>query len=181
MTEPALSGAVPDLSIGFVNGSGPGDPRSRRRAVGARPDDRVPVSPTATRRPSGPGESGAPLLGTAGWQMALTHWQRSLDTAWRANVIWLETLDALVREHMTHFQEASEQALATGRALTAAAEPEARAGLASDYLRASLDRTLASTATVMELLAQPTRQMLDLLVTPPGGEAKAATMADRAA
>ena len=53
--------------------------------------------------------------------------------------------------------------------------------LASDYLRASLDRTLASTATVMELLAQPTRQMLDLLVTPPGAEAKAATMADRAA
>jgi len=57
MTEPALSGAVPDLSIGFVNGSGPGDPRSRRRAVGARPDDRVPVSPTATRPPIWAGES----------------------------------------------------------------------------------------------------------------------------
>jgi len=98
------------------------------------------------------------LLGTAGWQMALTHWQRSLDTTWRANVIWLETMDALVREHMTHFQAASEQALATGRALTAAAEPEARARLASDYLRASLDRTLASTATVMELLARIARE-----------------------
>src|SRR5690349_21631959 len=103
MTEHALSGAAPDLSIGFVNGSGPVDPRSRRKAVGAKPSDRVPAP--LTGRPGGAAEFGAPLLGTAGWQTTLAYWQRSLDVVWRANAHWLETMDALVHEHLTQLQE----------------------------------------------------------------------------
>ncbi|MFZ1426854.1 MAG: hypothetical protein WAS21_08810 [Geminicoccaceae bacterium] len=155
MTELAAGGSSAERPTGYINGKGTLDPRLRRRATGShtRASDRVPT-PATDVSPMAP----AAQLGT--WQLA--HYRCALETAGHLQDIWRDGVSALAREGIAQLQEAGEQAMAVGQAMADAA-PEQRTDLAWDYMRSTLERMLANSATVLDLLVRPTHQALDLL------------------
>lgn len=155
MTELAAGGSSAERPTGYINGNGTQDPRLRRRATAShtRASDRVPT-PATDGFPMVP----AAQLGT--WPLA--HYRCALETAGHMQEIWRDGVTALAREGMAQLQEAGEQAMAAGQALADAA-PEQRADVAWDYMRSTLERMLASSVTVLDLLVRPTHQALDLL------------------
>ena len=155
MTELAAGGSSAEQPTGYINGKGTHDPKLRRRATGphSRVSDRV-STPVANSSPMAP----AAQLGT--WQLA--HYRCALETAGHLQEIWRDGVSALAREGMAQLQDAGDQAVAAGQALADAA-PEARADLAWDYMRSTLERMLANSVTLLDLLVRPTHQALGLL------------------
>ena len=156
MTELAAGGSSAEQPTGYINGKATQDPRLRRRATGSH-------SRAGDRARTQVGDGSPPAAQFGPWPLA--HYRGALETAGHLQEIWRDGVSALAREGMAQLQDAGDQAMAAGQALADAA-PEARADLAWDYMRSTLERMLANSVTLLDLLVRPTHQALDLLAAP---------------
>ena len=174
MTETTAYGAASQPQPAYINGSMPLDHGLRRKPI--RKDSRLRASIAGGRTAEAAANAGdvhdatLPLLELPNVAEALRLWHGSCAASFRlTEIIWAAT-GAITAAHLARTRAATERAIASGRAIAAAGR-DTRTELAWNYLHDSLDHTLAGAVASLDLVAQPAREMLDLLVQPVTGDA----------
>jgi hypothetical protein len=187
MTETATHGATSQPQTPFLNGSTPLGHGLRRKAAKTDPEleirrsDRRPAG-TVASADSADGDGSWPVLEVRGLSESLRLWQGSCATSYRvAEIVW-GAVGAMTSARLARTQAAGERAVAAAQAMAAEADAQARVELGWGYFQDSIDHMFAAAAASLELVAQPTREILELLALPASDSAAPETTAtDRAA
>ena len=185
MTETTAYGAASQPQPAFINGSMPLDHGLQRKPIrkdpGLGPSLAGARTADATAKVGDDRDTTLPLLELPDVADTLRLWQSSCAASFRlTEIIWAAT-GAITASHLARARAATERAIASGRAIAAAGR-ETRTELAWGYLHDSLDHTLSGAVASLDLVAQPAREILDLLAQPVAGDAPTEPEAtDRAA
>jgi hypothetical protein len=148
MTEPALRELDEAPPAAFINGDATHQPKVTRA-----PKAEVRRRPPRNRPDESRSEDGSIMMA----------WPEGLATALRLHEAWRDGIAAIAQEQLALMTDIGRELVETGRAVAEETDPTRRVELVWSHALRQLDRSLDSSAKLVEAFSSPGRNMLDIL------------------